>query len=336
MILERVVTRDLRAEETTKTQERIMKKVLLTTTALVMTAGVAAAEVTFSGTAQVSYGAVGADDMALNTHIDLNAAVSATTDNGVTMSTSFGYDAGRQADYNDDFTIDGAEGAISADAGAAADITAGTNINNWSAGAPEIAIGVNGWTITAQNGGIADRYDDDVDSGDIGIDGSIGGISVGFTTGSTAGRSSFSVGYSAGDMTVALASTTDDNGATAGGDAAMSFSIGYTVGDATITAASDNNGAAETTNSIGVSYTMGAITAGYTMAGDEGANMGDDYDLSLGYTAGALSASFATNEENRTRLVAEYDLGGATAFFSSQQGGAAGTDLQVMGINFAF
>ena len=301
-----------------------MKKVLLTTTALVMTAGVAAAEVSFSGTAQVSYGAVGADDMALNTHIDLNAAVSAETDNGVTMSTSFGYDAGRQADYNDDFTIDAVEGGD-------------PNNNNWSAGAPEIAIGVNGWTITAQNGGIADRYDGDVDSGDIGIDGSIGGISVGFTTGSTAGRSSFSVGYSAGDMTVALASTTDDNGATAGGDAAMSFSIGYTVGDATITAASDNNGAAETTNSIGVSYTMGAITAGYTMAGDEGANMGDDYDLSLGYTAGALSASFATNEENRTRLVAEYDLGGATAFFSSQQGGgAANPDLQVMGINFAF
>ena len=116
----------------------------------------------------------------------------------------------------------------------------------------------------------------------------------------------------------------------------MSFSLGYTVGDATITAASDNEGAAETTNSIGVSYAMGAITVGYTMAGDNGANMGDDYDISLGYTAGALSASFASNEESRTRLVAEYDLGGATAFFSSQQGGAAGTDLQVLGVNFAF
>jgi hypothetical protein len=34
-------------------RERIMKKVLLTTTALVMTAGVAAAEVSFSGKAQI-------------------------------------------------------------------------------------------------------------------------------------------------------------------------------------------------------------------------------------------------------------------------------------------
>ena len=81
---------------------------------------------------------------------------------------------------------------------------------------------------------------------------------------------------------------------------------------------------------------MGDLTVGYTMAGDNGANMGDDYDLSVAYSAGPLSASFAANEASRTRLVAEYDLGGATAFFSSQQGGAAGTDLQVMGINFSF
>lgn len=296
-----------------------MKKVLLTTTALVMTAGVAAAEVSFSGKGQVSYGAVGGADMALNTHLDLNIAISGATQNGVTFSTSVGYDAGVEADYNDDYTIDAAE-------------------TGWSTapGAPEVAIGVNGWTISAQNGGIADRYDGDVDSGDIGIAGSVGGISLGFTTGSTAGRSSFSVGYSAGDMSISMASTTDDNGATAGGAAAMKFSLGYKVGDATITASSDNEGADETTNSIGVSYAMGAITVGYTMAGDNGANMGDDYDLSLGYSAGAISASFASNEANRTRLVAEYDLGGATAFFSSQQGGAAGTDLQVMGVNFSF
>jgi outer membrane protein OmpU len=294
-----------------------MKKVLLTTTALVMTAGVAAAEVSFSGKGQVSYGAEGDNDMALNTHLDVNVAVSGAAQNGVTFATTFGYDAGVEADYNDDFAIDDAE-------------------EGWGDGAPEVAIGVNGWTITAQNGGIADRYDDDVDSGDIGIDGSIGGLTVGFTTGSTAGRSSFSVGYSAGDMSISMASTTDDNGAADDGDAAMSFSLGYTVGDATITASSDNEGGDETTNSIGVSYAMGGITVGYTMAGDNGANMGDDYDLSLGYTAGAISASFASNEDSRTRLVAEYDLGGATAFFSSQQGGTDSTDLQVLGVNFTF
>ena len=293
-----------------------MKKVLLTTTALVMTAGVASAEVSFGGKAQVSMAATGGADMALNTHIDVNASVSASTDTGVTMSTSFGYDAGTEVDYNDDFTIDGVEAG-------------------WGTGAPEIAIGYAGWTISAQNGGIADQYDGDVDSGDIGIAGSIGGVSVGLTTGSTSGRSSFSVGYSAGDLSASIASTTDDDGAGANSDSAMKLSVSYTLGDATITAATDNEGAAETTNSVGVSYAMGDLTIGYTIAGDHGANMGDDYDLSVGYSAGSLSASFATNETSRTRVVAEYDLGGATAFFSSQQGGGS-TQLSAMGINFSF
>jgi len=309
-----------------------MKKVLLTTTALVMTAGVAAAEISFGGKVQVGMGATGGADMDLSTHIDLNASVSGSTDNGVTMSTSFGYDAGTEIDYNDDFTIDGVEGAITGAAATAADITAGTNNNNWSAGAPEVAIGFNGWTISAQNNGIADQYDGDVDNSDIGLAGSIGGVSVGFSTNTGAGgASSYSVGYSAGDLSASMASTTNDGA----GAAAMKFSLSYTLGDAKITASSDNEGAANTTNSVGISYSMGDLTIGYTMAGDQGANMGDDYDMSLAYTAGPLKASYASNETSRVRIVAEYDLGGATAFFSSQQGGGS-VQLSAMGVNFSF
>jgi len=312
-----------------------MKKVLLTTTALVMTAGVAAAEVSMSGTGQVAMAQTGGADMDLSTHIDLNVAVSGAADNGVTFATSIGYDAGQQVDYNDDFTIDPVEGngTVAANGGTG-------NNNNWSGGAPEVAIGFNGWTITAQNGGIADQYDGDVDNSDISLAGSIGGVAVGFSTNVTGGgATSYSVSYSAGDMTAAMQSTTDDgrtdaNGADISG-AAMNISLSYKLGDATLTASSDNDGTLDTTNSFGVSYAMGALTLGYTMAGDNGANMGDDYDMSVGYTAGPISASFATNEESRTRIVAEYDLGGATAFFSSQQGGGS-TELSAMGINFAF
>ena len=290
-----------------------MKKVLLTTTALVMTAGVASAEVSFGGKAQVAMAATGGADMALSTHLDVNASVSGSTDNGITMSTSFGYDAGTEVDYNDDFTIDAAE-------------------TGWGTGAPELSIGYGGWTIAAQNGGVANKYDGDVENHDLSIDGSIGGVSVGFgTTTGSGGASSFSVGYTSGDMTASMASTSDDGA----GAQAMKLSLSYKLGDATVTASSDNEGAAATTNSVGVSYAMGDLTVGYTMAGDNGANLGDDYDLSVGYSAGALSASFATNETSRTRVVAEYDLGGATAFFSSQQGGGS-TQLSAMGINFSF
>ena len=71
-----------------------MKKVLLTTTALVMTAGVAAAEVSCqtSGTAQVAATAWRTQQTVQTTFwehtLDFNASASAAADNGMTMSTS--------------------------------------------------------------------------------------------------------------------------------------------------------------------------------------------------------------------------------------------------------
>jgi hypothetical protein len=79
---------------------------------------------------------------------------------------------------------------------------------------------------------------------------------------------------------------------------------------------------------------MDAITVSYTAAGDKGADLGDDYDLKLTYSAGALTASFPTNEEDVTKMIATYDLGGATAFFSNKS--ADGADYQAMSINFSF
>ena len=67
-----------------------MKKILLTTTALVMTAGVAAAEVSISGTSQVSVSATGNADNVLNTHVDMNIGISGSYDNGMTMAAMVG------------------------------------------------------------------------------------------------------------------------------------------------------------------------------------------------------------------------------------------------------
>ena len=310
-----------------------MKKVLLTTTALVMTAGVAAAEVSLGGKVQTAMSASGGGDMSMNTHVDLNASISMTADNGVSMSTSIGYDSGVEAQL-DDFEND--------------DESAGT----WGVGAPEVAVSYEGFTITAQKDGVNNPYDGDVAAirGDLGVSGSVGGVSFSFvtdndTTGAdgatgggddTLGATSYSVSYTAGDMTVGYVATSEDNGQHGAASAAASkISLSYKMGDVTLSAASDNEGGADTTNSVGVSYAMGDITVGYTMAGDQGANMGDDYDLSLAYSAGALSASFATNEASRTRLLAQYDLGGATAFFASQQGGGS-TEYQAIGVNFNF
>ena len=292
-----------------------MKKVLLTTTALVMTAGVAAAEVSLSGTGQVSLSSVNGGDNVLNTHIDLNASISAAAENGMTFSTSIGYDNGTMSDYNDDFTND-----VETGAGA------------WSAGAPEVAIGFNGFTITAQNNGV-DNLFDDAAAEDLGIAGSMGGISFAVTSDLDDNDSSYSASYAMGDLTVSIVGT---NAAAVGGSA-NKVSVGYTMGDLKISASSqDESGTAEDDQTVGFTYAMDAISVSYTTINPGNGDMGDEWDAKISYSAGALSASYATDEADETHLVAEYDLGGATAFFSSTQSDRALGDYQAMGINFAF
>ena len=88
-----------------------MKKILLTTTALVMTAGVAAAEVSFSGTAQVSLSDDNnktgvSQDMQFTSGYDFDVTVSAASDNGITMSGGFDMGGGSIVDYSDDDAIE--------------------------------------------------------------------------------------------------------------------------------------------------------------------------------------------------------------------------------------
>ena len=318
-----------------------MKKVLLTTTALVMTAGVAAAEVSFSGTTQVSVSNTLSAGNDLNTHIDFNVAVSGASDNGVTMSAGFGYDAGRQVDTGD-YELDGEEAAASN--GLDADATGDDADNNpaWSTAAPSLTIGYNGYTVTADGSGVADLYNGDVNSGDLGFSGSMGGVSFAATTGISKGddNQSYSLGYTMGDLTLSYVGTNNSDGR---GKNASKMSVSYKMGDATITASNDDrDDTADAVQSIGVSYKMDAMTVSYTAAstGASGSNINDDYDVSVSYTAGALTASIATDEDSVSKLSASYDLGGGVnAFFvnrSGTDGAGAKKDFQAVGINFTF
>jgi hypothetical protein len=299
-----------------------MKKVLLTTTALVMTAGVAAAEVSFSGTAQVSVSATGNGDNVLNTHTDLNVAISGTYDNGMTMSTSAGFDAGQQADYNDDFATDAAE-------------------TGWSVAAPNMTIGYAGYTITADGEGLDDLYDGDFTTGNLGVAGSVGGIDFGLTTNIDGGdsASSYSFSYATGDITATLTGTND---ADAASNDASKLVVAYAMGDTTITLTSDDKDSnADTVTKIGVSTKINDITFSYTAAsnGTAGSDVGDDWDASVAYSAGALSASYSLDEDDIGKLVVDYDLGGGATAFASMKAGAANDgseDYSAVGINFAF
>jgi outer membrane protein OmpU len=297
-----------------------MKKILLTTTALVMTAGVAAAEVSFSGKSQVSVSATGNGDNVMNSHIDFNVAISGTYDNGMTMATSFGYDAGQEADYNDDFALDAAE-------------------TGFGTGAPGITIGYAGYTIAVDGDGHDNLYDDANTSGQLKVSGAMGGIDFAVTTNVDGGDSvnSYSLGYKTGDITATLTGTNDH-----GGVDATKLVVAYAMGDTTLTLTSDDgDDTVDAVTKIGVSTKIDAITFSYTAAsnGTAGSDVGDDWDATVGYSAGALSASYSLDEDDRGRLVVDYDLGGGATAFASMQAGAASDgseDFTAMGINFKF
>ena len=293
-----------------------MKKVLLTTTALVMTAGVAAAEVSFSGSAQTGISSVNGADNALTSHIDFNVAVSTTTENGVSLSTSFGYDAGNMIDTGD-MELDGEEANE-------------TNNAAWSTGAPEITIGYNGYTISAQQDGVDNLFDDD-QAEDLGVSGSMGGVSFAATGDLERSASSYKLGYTMGDLSVTLTGTSNDDD----GGTASKVSATYKMGDLTLTAAStDASVDAKDDSSVGFTYAMDGITVAYTMINPGDKDMGDEWDASVAYSAGALSAKYSIDEADVTKLTATYDLGGASVFFANQT--ATGDDFQAVGINFSF
>jgi outer membrane protein OmpU len=299
-----------------------MKKVLLTTTALVMTAGVAAAEISFSGKTQVNVTVIGNGDNVLNTHVDLNVVIFGLFDNGMIMSTALGFDAGQEADYNDDFALDGAE-------------------EGWSTASPNMTIGYAGYTITADGEGVDDLYNGDVTTGNLGVAGSLGDVTFGVTTNIDGedSASSYKLAYTTGDITATL---TGSNDADADSNDASKLVIAYKMGDTTITATSDDSDANDDAiTKLGFSTKMDAITISYTAAstGESGSDLGDDWDAKISYTAGALTASYSLDEDDVSKLVAEYDLGGgATAFASMKQGAEddGSEDFQAIGINFNF
>ncbi|MDA8966530.1 porin [Planktomarina temperata] len=297
-----------------------MKRILLTTTSLVLAAGVAQADVSFSGTTGVALiddnGKSDATrvDMFFESYYDFDVTASAESDNGVSVSVGFDIGGGNKIDYNDDDILK-AQGAAATDA--------------------DVAVSYNGWTLTVDQAGIDNLFDDGDAAQDVSIAGSIAGWSVAMTSDQEGSTSSYKVsGNVAG---VALTITGTDVKAV-GGDAskvAASYSMGNGL---TLSASSqDEDGTAEDDATVGFSYAMDALTVGYTSIQPGGKSFGDEWDLSLKYSAGDMVASFAIDEADATTIIADFALGGgASAFAAMHDKAGTADDLTTVGLNFAF
>ena len=299
-----------------------MKRILLTTTSLILAAGFAHADVTFSGKGEVGVfqdeNATGAEvksnTMTVYSGYDLNVSLSGASDNGITYSMGLDMGAGSLHDGGDK-QMD-AQGA-----------TIGTSA---------LTIGYAGVTIVAGQTKVDDLYDDQ-QNGDVGISGSFGSLNFSAVadTDSGASSNSFSLSGTADAITWGFV-TTDNNAAVAdgetdvdanGGVSASKVTVGFTVSDAlSMSFKHDTKGSAAAVNTLGATYAMGSLTLGLSGADD------DTTDFSVGYSAGPLSTTYKTDESDNWKFVSQYDLGGgASAFLSTNH-----TEFAALGMSFAF
>ena len=258
-----------------------MKKVLLATSALTLSAGFASADVSMSGTGGAGvFGADGAD-LSVYSGVDLGFSLSGASDNGMTFSASLDMGGGQTLDVGD-FELDTQD--------------MGTDDNT------SVTIGVAGVTIELSQDGIDDLYDDDI-AGDIGISGAMGDLTYSVVTGlEDADPTSLSIGYSAGAISGSVA-TSDE------GDAST-VSVSYAMGDITVSAESDTDRTGADTSTVTISY---AMSDGMTVSVEESEGV---IEASVAYSSGAISvgvtADDATDESWEATMA--YDLGGGATF----------------------
>ena len=258
-----------------------MKKVLLATSALTLSAGFASADVSMSGSGGAGvFGANGAD-LSVYSGVDLGFSLSGASDSGMTFSASLDMGGGQTLDVGD-FELDTQD--------------MGTDDN------VAVTIGVSGLTIELSQDGVDDLYDDDI-AGDIGISGAMGDLTYSIVTGlEDADPTSLSIGYSAGAISGSVA-TSDE------GDAS-NVTVSYAMGDITISAESDTDRAGADTSSVTVTYAM-ADGMSVSLENSEDVNT-----LGVSYSSGAVSvaveADDATDESWEATMA--YDLGGGATF----------------------
>jgi outer membrane protein OmpU len=283
-----------------------MKKILFATTALVATAGVAAADVSISGFAEMGIaGGSEADANLFHTDIDVTFGMSGEADNGLTFGASVDLDeswqdgvTGNPAMADDD--DDGGVAMFIAYGGMR--LTMGDTDGAFDAAMQEVGYG----------GSIRDDHTSHAGyNGNAGLDGTYDGQIA-------------TAAYTSGAFTGYLSIEMDDagNGDAVWGLGAKYTANGITVGVGTQSVNDDGTGDSASVTGVSLTYTMNGFTAGlnYSMFRAEIAGVdadGTHVGIGASYTMNALTlaANYGQfggdlDEDSGLGLAVNYDLGG--------------------------
>jgi outer membrane protein OmpU len=243
-----------------------MKKVLLTSTALVMTAGVAAAEMSMTGSAKLVYGNFGTGDYRAGTAAGTATAAAKAM---AAPDASWGSEA--------DLVVSGSGGGGTLTYSGSLEVD---EDGNPSAGPLTVASGGLTFVYDADDiGGLVVAGDDgeDDNTGDYSVSYSAGGLSASYETDTASEDTLINVGYAMGDLTIGLEMEENDNAE--GGDATATTSVGYVMGATTISLSADDADDWDAS----AAYVSGNTTM--TVAADEESI----YSVALAYAAGDMT-----------------------------------------------
>ena len=290
-----------------------MKKLLIASTALVATAGMASADITISGHAAAGIHS-GLDDVTTTTNttdvagdgVYSNAGVDFTmtgaTDNGITFSATVNIDAGTEIDTGD-FELDGADGG--------------------TAGLGAVSMTGSFGTLTFDDNGIDNLYNGDYTAADVSYSTTVGAVSlsVAHDSAGVAQANSMSAGYTASGMTFALAASEDTSGTSA------SVKVSYALNDSvSVTGKTDQVAGAESVQTITAATTLNGVSVALSSANNS------TWDVDLGYTAGGFALTYGVDETDAWTATATTALGGGATFAA----GVSSDDEMYAGVSFAF
>ena len=325
-----------------------MKKVLLTTTAVVFTAGFASAgDMSMSGAIKLTYGSFGTGSLAgaavddFNSEADLDIAASSSS-GSISMTGSLELDeSGEDA------------GPITISTGALT-FTYDTNDMGALAVAPDGSFG------GAGDDGESDSY------GDYSVAFSAGGVGVTYTRDQETSDNVMAVTYAAGALSLSLTSIDETNGPTdvtgglqyGSGDVKTTIGATYVTGPYTIAISGDDQNdqdwdasvamasgdttitvAADETEmmSVGIGYTNGALTVSARQEFNNKAGVEDETEVSLSYTDGALTFGAAMDSGQKGSYGDEAELVINAAYVDGDVTVAAkGTDQDEMEVSVTF
>jgi outer membrane protein OmpU len=292
-----------------------MKNLLIATTALVATAGFAAADVSLSGAA--NFGAIntgGAADTVMYNNVSVTAAMSGETDGGLTFGASLTMRSGDDVDLDvGDITI--ADAALSA-----------TSLGN-------IYVSGDFGKLTFDANGIDNAHNDDF-SHDVMYTGTFGALAVTATAnvegGVTADGEDYSLKlvYAANGLT--LTGATDDGGE-------YDVTAAYAINDMlTASVNFDSNGgtvAGDDETIVKVAYANEGVTAALSI---KDGVVGNEWAVALGYAANGMAVNLAVDDGGSEDLSASYDLGGGMSVLAGANEGAAGDRAFFIGSKMSF